>query len=799
MRKQKMYASINIAGLAVGLACCLFILMYIQRELSYDQLYDDVDQLYRLVIEYNESGTNRKSAFTSTPLAETLQRDYPEVVLAGRIAPDMFGAGSNLVRTENQVQNRFEEGFVYADQAILTLFGFKMQEGEQNTALDAPFSVVLSQKKANQLFPDGNAIGKGLILNNNLEQPFTVTGVIEDLPVNTHFEFEYLISMETLEVSRIPNWGFVNYITYARLAPGAASGSLEAQLPGMIEQYQTADIEAARQSGRSFRYTLQSIADIHLHSSDVSGYWTHGDIQYLWLFGSVALFILLIAAINFMNLSTARSANRAKEIGLRKVFGSIRKQLITQFLAESILVSLLAVTIGSLAVWLLLPYFNDLTGQTFEIPWSDWRIYPLLLGFTLLIGLLAGTYPSAFLSNFRPIQVLKGKLSTGSQNGTVRSALVIFQFTASIVLIISSLVVWRQMDYIQNKKLGFEKEQVLIVEDSYTLQNQIQAFKSELKQLPEVSEVSVTNFVPVGGYGVNWSGAWPANSSAEESEVTLAKWFVDHDYVATMGMSILEGRDFSLEIASDSQAVLINKKAAQLLGFENPIGEQFTSYTRLDVETGELLSDTYTIIGLIDDFHFESMKKEISGISLVIGNSTGSTLIKTNTVNLNATLQKIEQIWSGFAPNQAFRYSFLDDQFSSMYTFEERAGKILGVFTILAILVACLGLLALAAFMAEQRLREISVRKVLGASVADIVFLLTRNFATLVIIALLAAVPVGWLLMDNWLQDFAFRISLSWDIFVLAGWMALIVAVLTISYQAIKVAIVNPATILRGE
>ena len=799
MQKQRMYSAINITGLAVGLACCLFILIYIQRELSYDRHYADADRLYRVVIEFTEEGKTRKNAVTSTPLAETLVRDYAEVELAGRIAPQMFEAGSNLVRTESETQNRFEEGFVYADASFMELFQFPMIEGDLNTALSTPFSMVITERKARHLFGAVSPIGQPVILNNNTEQPFTVTGVMEDLPSNTHLEFNYLLSMEGLRVSKLPNWSFVNYITYARLAPETDIAAFESGLSRLVETYQKEDFAAAQKNGRSFTYLLQPVTDVHLRSTGIAGFRTYGDIQYLWLFGAVAVFILLIAAVNFMNLSTARSANRAREIGLRKVFGSVRPQLIIQFLTESMLVSLLAMVLGGVLVWQLMPFFGNLTGQQFDIPWSDWRVYAVLLGFTVVLGILAGAYPSLFLSNFRPIRVLKGKLSSGSKSSSVRSALVVFQFATSIVLIISSLVVWRQMGYIQNKKLGFEKEQVLIVEDSYTLNNQVQAFKEQVQVLADVEHVSVTNFLPVKGYSMNRSGSWPAGSTPEDSEVNISKWFVDYDYVKTMGLQVLEGRDFSRSFLSDSQAIILNQKAADLLGFENPVGERISSYTRIDTDTGELIYDTYTIVGIVEDFHFESLKNPIDGLSLVLGNSTGSTLIKTNTQNLNQTLSQVKEIWASFAPNQAFRYSFLDDRFASMYTFEQRAGNVLAIFTGLAIFVACLGLFALAAFMAEQRLQEISIRKVLGASVKDIVLLLTKNFARLVMIALVVAVPLGWLLMNQWLEDFAYRVSISWDVFVVAGWLALIIAIATISYQAIKVAIVNPASILRGE
>ncbi len=361
------------------------------------------------------------------------------------------------------------------------------------------------------------------------------------------------------------------------------------------------------------------------------------------------------------------------------------------------------------------------------------------------------------------------------------------------------MVVGRQMDYIQNKKLGFEKNQVLIVEDSYTLGNQINAFKEELKALPDIEEVSTSNFLPVDGYEGNWSGAWPADKDPDLFGINLAKWYVDYGYVNTLGMQVIEGRDFSTDFSTDDRAILLNRKGAEVLGFQDPIGKQVSSYSYLDAETGELVFDTYTVIGIVDDFHYESLKREIGPLSLVLGNSTGSTLAKISTDNIEQAIANAAQIWSSFAPNQPFRYSFMDDQFAQMYTFEHRAGNVFKVFTMLAIFVACLGLFALAAYMAEQRLKEISIRKVLGASVKDITVLLTRNFVKLVLISILFAAPLGWMIMNNWLQDFAYRTTITWDVFVLSGWIALMMSLLTIGYQAIKIAIVNPAATLRGE
>lgn len=795
--KQRFYSLINISGFAVGLACCLLILLYIQHEVSYDQQYPDGDRIYRVLQKGLYDGDLVRGAIVTTPLAETLERDYPEVIQAARIAPNIAEGGSNLVRTKAGNKNSYQEGFVFVDPSFLKLFQFPMVQGDWE-ALERPNTVVLTQEKAERFFPGEDPIGKSLILNDNIAEPFEVTGVMEDLPSTTHFEFDYLLSMEGVGTAKIPNWGFSNFMTYVKLSPEAEVPALETKMVDLIKKYQEPDYEEKFKAGEHFWYTLQSVKDIHLYSADVYGYWTHGDSRYIWLFGVIAIFILVIASINFMNLSTARSANRAKEVGLRKVLGSLRRQLTQQFLTESIMISLLSFIVAITMAVLLLPYFNELTGKVLSIPWHNPWLFPLLIAATIFTGLLSGVYPSIFLSSFRPMQTLKGQVSSGSKGAGFRSALVVFQFTISIVLIIGSLVVKKQIDYIQNKKIGFNKDQVLIVEDSHILGNQTASFKEVLKTLPTVDEVSLSSYIPVTGYSRNGTGAWPTGTNPEETNVGLAKWYVDHDYIKTLDMEILEGRDFSIDMPTDSQAVILNQKAVELLGFDDPIGEQITSYTYLDEETGKLLEATYTIIGVVENFHYESMKQDIYGLSLVIGSWAGTTMLKSNTTDIQQLLTEVENTWSSFVPDQPFRHHFLDERFNRMYAFESRIGQIFTVFTGLAIFIACLGLFALATFMAEQRRKEISIRKVLGASVSSITLMLTKNFAFLIFIALLLAIPVAWWLMNNWLQDFAYRTTIGWSVFVFSGAAALIIALLTISYQAIRAALANPADNLRG-
>ncbi|MEO1263301.1 MAG: ABC transporter permease [Bacteroidota bacterium] len=799
--KQRFYSIINIAGFAVGLAACLLIILFIKHETSYDRFHPEADRIYRIYWEGKIGETERKGAVTSTSLVPTLTDEFPEVEFAARIGPNMYESGNNQLRRSTEVQSVYEENFIYADPSFLEIFQFPMLAGDVSSALEDPLTMVITESKAQQFFGQENPIGQTMIINENEERPYKITGVVADLPTRTHLRFNYILSMEGVRASKVPNWGFNNYVSYVKLAEGATAASVEAKFPAMIQKHERPEIkDRLQEPGNYFRYVLQPVNDVHLKSADIRGYWLHGDAKYVWLFGFIAAFILLIASINFMNLTTARSANRAKEVGMRKVLGSARGQLFMQFLTESVLVSFIAFVIAVALAAQVLPFFNELTGKTLVFSWQQKALLLSVFGAAMLVGVLAGLYPAAFLSSFRPLKVLKGKLSGGSKRGGLRSTLVVVQFTTSIALIIGSLVVQKQIDFIQNKKLGFDKERLLIIEDCYTLgREKVTSLKNTLKNLPEVDNVSVTGYIPVDGYAYNGSGTWVEGTNPEESEVGLAKWYVDHDYVKTLGMEIVEGRDFSIDMPTDSSGILLNETAVSQLGLEDPIGKRVSSYTYLDQETGELMFDTYTVVGVLKDFHFSSMKEEIDGLSLVIGSNRFNAMVKAKTTDLQSLIKKAEAQWATFAPNQRFRYHFLDEQFDKMYTFEQRAGRIFSVLTALAIFIACLGLFALATFMAEQRSKEIGIRKVLGATVGDVVFMLTKNFALLVLISLVIATPLAWYFMNGWLADFAYRTQITWGVFALAGSSALLIALLSIGYQAVKAAIANPSDAIRDE
>jgi putative ABC transport system permease protein len=555
-------------------------------------------------------------------------------------------------------------------------------------------------------------------------------------------------------------------------------------VPAMVAEGQ----KNVKESFKNARIYLQPLSDIHLYSYNIEQDDTkHGDIRFIYLFAAIAAFILLLACINFLNLSTARSANRAKEVGVRKVIGGSRNNLINQFLSESLLYSFLSFLIGTAIAILVLPLFNKVAGIQLSMPWREWWLLPALMGGALIIGLLAGLYPAFYLSYFKPINTLKGNLSLGTKNGRLRSSLVVFQFSISVVLLIGTAVIYKQMQYILNSKTGFDKDQVLMIEGADALKNQTASFKNELLNLPSVKNVSVSDFLPVNDTKRNGNTFWEEGKQMDDG-FSLQHWVVDENYIPTLGMKLIAGRNFSKDFHTDSSTTVVNKALADELGIKDPVGKVITN-------GGEHLQ----IIGVVDNFYFESMKQQVRPLCMVLGSSNSIVSVKINAADMKTALASVETKWKQFLPNQPMRYTFLDERYAAMYIDVQRMQYIFTGFSILAVVVACLGLFALAAFMAEQRTKEIGIRKVLGASVAGVFALLTKNFLKLVGLSLIISIPVGWWLMNKWLQDFSYRISLGWEIFAFAALLMLAIALFTICFQAIKAAVANPIKSLRTE
>ena len=643
---------------------------------------------------------------------------------------------------------------------------------------------------------------------------YKVTAVIADMPENSHFRFNFLFPMVSLDYNSWGNLVSMNFHTYLLLKEGTDYRELEKKFEEYNDKYampyakrflQVKRREEFEKAGNKIEHSLISLTDIRLHSKRAQEISPTGTIEYVYIFSAIALFILLIACINFMNLTTARSANRAREVGIRKVLGTNRKSLIIQFLIESTLMAFIAVLLAVNIVDYVLPFFNDIAGKELQagnLYSSSILVFLLLLPF--IIGIIAGSYPAFFLSRFMPAEIIKGKLSSGSKSGGLRSALVVFQFAASIILITGTIIIYTQLNYIQNKNLGYQKNQILIINDSYSLGNNIDAFKNEMLNVSGVISGTISNYLPIPSERNN-SAFFKEAGMVSESGLTMQRWIIDYDYFKTLGIELSEGRNFSQEFGTDSSAIILNQTAVKQLGYQNPIGQKIYIWV-----TGGRLID-YNIIGVVKDFHFESLRQDIGPLCFVPGGSdavssarsqyksTGLTSFRINAASLSTILKEAKAKWKNMSASLPFSYRFLDESFNEFYKADQRVGTIALLFSALAIIVACLGLFGLATFLAEQKTKEIGVRKVLGASIPSIILMLSREFIKWIIIANIIAIPVAYYFMNKWLEEFAYRIEISWQVFVLAGCIALVIAILTVSFQAIKAAIANPVKSLRYE
>ena len=798
LSKQKTYAAIKIGGFALGIAACLLIFLYITDELCYDRHFPRAERIYRVIVAYDDNGNVKKGNDWPAPMASALKKDFPEVEEAGRYleSPGWGDGGNSQVRRVDQTENTYEEGLVYADQELLDILQPPFIYGNPARALSEPNTIVITRRKAEKYFPGENPVGKTLILNNNTGKPYRIGGVIADFPSTSHFRHDFLITLKGVEFwpGEQTFWRANNYTTYVLLKPGSAIAGLEKKMSaGIMENYfvpamrEAGDVDAAAFAQKA-SLILQPVRDIHLRSEGIQDRMHHGNIRLVWLFGAVAGFILIIACINFINLSTARSAGRAREVGLRKAIGSDRTGLIYQFISESLLYSFLSFVLGIVLAWILLPYFNSLASKSLNIPWAEWWFAAGILSSIVIVGIVAGLYPAFYLSSFKPIHVLKGALAVGNKSASMRSVLVVFQFAASVILIIGMLIIYRQMGFMLHKPLGFDKEQVLMIEGTGTLEGRTQTFKKALLQVPGIENATVSGYFPIEGTRRDQHGFWKEGKRETESAIYGQVWNIDHDYIQTMGMKIVAGRDFSEGMSTDSQAVIINRTMARQLGLENPVGKRISDSWQ-----------TRPILGVIDDFHFESMRQTIGPLCLVLGNSPDMAAVKVNTADMQRLIGSVTAVWKDFVPHQTIRYTFLDESFARMYDDVQRTGRVFTAFTVLAVIVACLGLLGLSAFMAEQRTKEIGIRKVLGASVSGIVTLLSKDFIRLVVFAILIATPVAWYAMNYWLRNFAYRIEPEWWIFALAGLLAVVIAMLTVSFQSVKAALMDPVRSLRSE
>ena len=782
IRRHKGYSFINIAGLAVGMACCMLILLYVRYELSYDTYHANADRIYRVAERLHWYGKDTHKAVTQAPLALALETDFPEVIHAVRLM-DLRGWGDKVL-VAHEEKSFYEEKWLYADASVFDIFTFPLIKGNSKTALIHPFSVVVTESIAKKYFGEDDPTGQSFLIDD--EHHFTITGVVKDVPENAHFRFDFLASFSTVERWRgkwLNNWYNHMYYTYVLLDENCKAHELESRFPDFIRNH-----TGVREEVR-IEYHLQSLTDIHLHSKLEGEIEPNGDIVYIYIFASIAVFILLIACINFMNLATARAVSRAREVGIRKVVGAYRSQLVKQFLGESVLFVLLALPVAIVLAELILPAYNALTEKSMGFYLFDhWSVILFFIVVTLFVGVLAGIYPALFLSGFKPIRVFKGR---GSDRGRswLRKGLIIFQFIISIALIVSTLIVKKQMHYMRAKKLGFDKEQIVVLPTmrDQRLRNLYGTMKHELLKYPKIRNVSASSGLP-GRITHHW--VFDAKGEGEAGERQSA-WImmVDHDFVKTLGIEVVEGRDFSKSHATDEkEAILLNESAKETFGWDSPIGKNIKTENKEGV-----------VIGVVKDFHFQSLYQRIEPLVMYIYPRYNYFAVRLAPDDIPASMAFIKTRWQELVPDRPFEYYFLDNDFDSLYRAEERVGEIFEYFAVLSIFISCLGLFGLVSFSAERRTKEIGIRKVLGASVPNIILLISREFVKLVLIANMIAWPAAFFVMRRWLQNFAYRTDFGVWMFFLSAVLALGIALMTVSYQSIRAALANPVDALRYE
>ncbi|GAB3704356.1 ABC transporter permease [Spirosoma flavus] len=777
--KHKLYSSINILGLALGLACSLLIGLWVRDELSYDRFLPNVERICFVRVNFlnpntGEIGTNN---VTPGPLQEAITQSIPEVAAAVKLN---FSSDYLLKVGEKKAK---EKGF-YATKDFFGVFDLPAVYGNPGTALAQTNQIVITRKVAEKFFPNGLAIGKTLQLNN--DKYYVVGAVIENLPPTSSLQFDWLVNWKEQEQDWMKTWGNSSFSTFVRLQPKTTLAQAEKAMASIYPRFAGKNFEAGRP-------TLQPLTNLHLYSEYKDGKSIGGRIEYVRIFSVVALFILLIACINFMNLATARSATRAKEVGVRKVVGALRSSLIRQFLSESLLTSLLSTVLALLLVWYTLPAFNTVFGKQLALDFADPALWLLLLGLVIVTGFLAGSYPALFLSSLKPIKILKGRLQFGAGPAFFRKTLVVFQFTLSIFLIIGMLAVGKQMNYLRTKNLGLNRENVLYwVIEGFTDTKKFDAFLQEVTRQPSIASATTTMALPLNIQGSSGDLDWPGRNTKLDNNV--ACMFVGHDFIRTMNITLVGGRDFRANSRADSSSYIINEAAAKMMAqstpdMKNPIGKEIKFWMGKG-----------PVVGLMKDFHLQSLHQAIKPLVLCYNyQNTSYLLVKTRAGQTQQALADLERISKQFNPNYPFDFHFLDEEYESLYRSEQQVHTLVNYFGIIAILISCLGLFALAAFTAEQRTKEIGVRKVLGASITNIVGMLSTDFLKLVFIALLLSFPVAWWALDKWLGTFAYQTELTWWIFGLAGVLSIAIATLTVSYQSIKAAVINPTQALRSE
>ncbi|MFB2119081.1 ABC transporter permease [Parapedobacter sp. 2B3] len=793
--RNKWSSSINIIGLAIGLATCLIILLFVNHELGYDRFHKKADRIARIYFEGNVQGEKMKETVVMAPVAETLKKDFPEVEDATRLRS--YDWAPQLAVHDHVFK---QDALAYVDANFFDVFTLPFITGDPKTALVDPNTVVLTKAIAQKYFGDEEALGQIIHFKTEDKAPMKVTGVIENIPLNSHFQFGLLTSMNSLDDARQQNWMNSNYYTYVLLKDKRDFEKLDAKVPRLVDTYigpQMKDgtgqtLAEFRKSGSNLTFQLQRLTDIHLYSDFPYDLSAPGDVRYVYIFSAVALFMLLIACINFMNLSTAEAAKRTREVGIRKVLGSLKSELVKQFLMETILIATIALLLSLLLIKVALPFFNDLSGLQLTLSFTEkpWMT-PALIGTVLITALLAGSYPAFYLSSFKPVAVLKGKWNPVKNGVSFRSTLVVFQFFISIMLIVSTIVVYKQLSYIRNKDVGYDKDKVMVISNVWALGNNVDVFKQQLQNDPAVAHVSASRYLPAGGSDNN--NFFVSTEQEPDRLVKTLRYEIDEHYIPTLGIQLESGRNFSQQYGTDSAAVIMNEAAVNALGWK---GDALGRTISRNGNNGE---EIYRVIGVVKDFHFRSLHERISPLVMVLAPDPGNLVVKINTADIPSFTAKLQQRFTAYGAEDPMDYSFLDERYNNTYKAEQKIGTILGVFAMLTIFIACLGLFGLAKFTAEQRTKEIGIRKVLGATATQLSAMLSKDFSKLVLIAVAIASPIAWWAMNKWLEDFAYRIDIQWWMFAAAGLLAGAIALVTVSWQAIRAAVANPVDSLRDE
>ncbi|MCZ8355194.1 MAG: ABC transporter permease [Cyclobacteriaceae bacterium] len=785
IKKEKIYSAINIIGLTIGLASATFLYLYIADEISYDRYHKQGDNIYRIISNIKEPDNAFTWAVVQIPMAEELRNNHSEVKDAVRF----FGTPRTLYKQKEK--QFYEEDFFLADSTVFDVFTYEVITGDLSTALDRPFTIVLTETIAKKYFNTTDVVGEAII--NQQEETFEVTAVIKDVPFNSHFRFDALISRNTRPQNQ-GGWGGFGVYTYVIFDKGYDIANMQP----IFEKIRKERVKPIfDQYGIDIQYELQKITDIHLYSKIQDEAEEGGDITYLWIFGSIAVFMLLIASINYMNLATARSANRAKEVGIRKVMGSGRTPLMAQFAVESLIMTFGALLISLLLIFILLPSFNDLSNkhlsfnQIFEP-----TIFLGLIAMSLFVGLIGGSYPAFYLSSFNPVAVLKGKLATRGGNALFRKTLVVLQFGISIFMLVSTFIVFSQLQYMRKKDLGFDKERIIRLELSNNMQAKADALLSSLKQNTNIETVGLTDATTGQGIGKTVMRVEDKEGKMVDRGVDL--FVIDTQFIDAMGMDIVASRNFSKDNPADTlHAVLVNQAMVNRMSWDNPIGKRFSFAGDGNEQSPERL-----VIGVVKDYHQNSLYDAIEPLLIVLGNRLPYVVIRTKeNFDVRQTLASIEQNWKSVYPDNPFEYQFLDQDFNSQYKADEKRSTIFTLFSTLTILIACLGLLGLAAYTTEQRAKEMGVRKVNGASVQSLVVLVAKEFIILVSIGLLLAIPFAYYFTDAWLGNFAYRIELlsQWPLLILAAVMAIVITFVTVGYHVMRMAMANPVKTLKEE